>query len=133
MPQIAAVEADGLSPSSAISILPGGASSEKPIESPQIYTVKAGDTLSGIASRFLGSGARFLDVYEANRDRLPSPDALQVGQELRIPPKNGGASTLAGAESSSPLNESATNPPPAGFERPGKPPWMADKPTELPR
>jgi LysM repeat protein len=91
-----------------------------------VYIVKAGDTLSGIANRFLGSGARFLEVYEANRDRLPSPDALQVGQELRIPPKDIDLETLAGAQ---PPMRSGPSPkePQSGFERPGKPPWMADQ------
>jgi len=51
------------------------------------YTVQPNDTLSGIAKQFYGS-VRFVDfLYEANRDRLRSKDALRVGQVLRIPPK----------------------------------------------
>ena len=49
------------------------------------YTVRAGDTLSGLAARFLGSHARYLELYEANRHLLSSPDDLQPQMRLRIP------------------------------------------------
>lgn len=49
------------------------------------YTVRYGDTLSQIAERFLGSQARFLDIYEINKDRLSAPDRLQIGKAIRIP------------------------------------------------
>lgn len=49
------------------------------------YVVKYGDTLSGIAEKMLGSQARYRDIYEANRDRMTSPDRLDVGKPLRIP------------------------------------------------
>ncbi len=51
----------------------------------QTYVVQSGDTLSGIASKVLGSAARFDELYEANRDVLESPDRLRLGQRLRIP------------------------------------------------
>jgi len=49
------------------------------------YTVRYGDTLSGIAERTLGSPNRYRDIFEANRDRMSSPDQLRVGEALRIP------------------------------------------------
>jgi nucleoid-associated protein YgaU len=49
------------------------------------HTVVAGDTLGGIAKKYLGSTARANDVFEANRDVLSSPNALKIGQVLRIP------------------------------------------------
>jgi nucleoid-associated protein YgaU len=49
------------------------------------YTVQFGDTLSEIAERFLGSQTRYRDIYEANRDRMASPDQLKVGKAIRIP------------------------------------------------
>ena len=49
------------------------------------YVVKYGDTLSGIAQKFLGSQSRYQEIYEANRDRMSSPDRLDVGKPLRIP------------------------------------------------
>lgn len=54
------------------------------------YTVRPGDTLSGIAERFLGTRARAREVFEANRDLLPGPDHLRVGMVLRIPGALGG-------------------------------------------
>ena len=50
----------------------------------QHYTVKKGDTLTGIASRF---GVSMMTVYWANR--LDSRNAPKVGSELIIPPVNG--------------------------------------------
>ncbi len=51
------------------------------------YTVKPGDTLSGIAQEFYGS-VRYIDfIYQSNRDRLRSKDDLKLGQVLRLPPK----------------------------------------------
>lgn len=49
------------------------------------YTVRYGDTLSGIADRLLGSPARYRELYDANRDRIASPDRLQVGTTIRVP------------------------------------------------
>ena len=49
------------------------------------YTVEFGDTLSGISDRFLGSPNRYREIYDANKDRLASPDDLKVGRALRIP------------------------------------------------
>jgi len=61
------------------------ASGFKPPEVFEEYVVKYGDTLSGIAQRKLGSQKRFLDIYNANQDRMASPDRLEVGKPLRIP------------------------------------------------
>ena len=49
------------------------------------YVVKYGDTLSGIAQRTLGSPNKYSEIYDANRDRMASPDRLTVGKPLRIP------------------------------------------------
>ena len=49
------------------------------------YVVKYGDTLSGIALRMLGGQKKYIDIYNANRDRMSSPDRLDVGKSLRIP------------------------------------------------
>jgi len=49
------------------------------------YTVKAGDTLSRISTEVYGSSARWQDIFNANRDTLPNPNALRVGQVLKIP------------------------------------------------
>ncbi len=49
------------------------------------YTVEAGDNLSKIAEKALGDRNRWRELYDANRDRLDSPDKVVVGQELRLP------------------------------------------------
>ncbi|MEI7699600.1 MAG: LysM peptidoglycan-binding domain-containing protein [Planctomycetia bacterium] len=49
------------------------------------YVVKFGDTLSGIAEKTLGARGKYLLIYEANRDRMTSPDRLSPGKTLRIP------------------------------------------------
>jgi LysM repeat protein len=51
----------------------------------QHYTVRAGDTLSGLAARFLGSSQRYREIFEANREVLATPDDLRVGMVLTIP------------------------------------------------
>lgn len=50
-----------------------------------IYTVKSGDTLSGIAKRFLGAANRYPEIFNANKDQLTDPDKIKVGQKLKIP------------------------------------------------
>jgi nucleoid-associated protein YgaU len=49
------------------------------------HTVKEGESLWRIAKQELGSGARWNEIYEANRDVLPNPEALHTGQKLRVP------------------------------------------------
>jgi nucleoid-associated protein YgaU len=56
-----------------------------PSNAPRTYTIKSGDTLSAISSRFYGTSSRWIDIYQANRDRLSSESAIRVGQEIRIP------------------------------------------------
>ena len=51
----------------------------------QIHEVVPGDNLSTLAQRYLGSQSRYLNLYEANRDVLKSPDDLRVGMKLKIP------------------------------------------------
>jgi nucleoid-associated protein YgaU len=51
------------------------------------YVVRAGDNLTNIARRSLGSGSRasVRKLYEANRDRIQDRNQLSVGLVLRIP------------------------------------------------
>lgn len=57
----------------------------QPPEDFEEYIVKFGDTLSGIAQKTLGSPNRYQEIYDANRDRMASPDRLDIGKSLRIP------------------------------------------------
>lgn len=49
------------------------------------YTVKSGDTLSGIAKEQLGDAKAYMKIFEANRDQLSDPDKIKPGQVLKIP------------------------------------------------
>lgn len=51
------------------------------------YTVKAGDSLWTIATKLLGNGARWNEIYQANRNVISNPSLIHVGMKLRIPPK----------------------------------------------
>ena len=51
----------------------------------QMYEVTSGDTLWEIAERVYGKGYLWNNIYEANRDVLPSPDRLPKGLMLRVP------------------------------------------------
>jgi hypothetical protein len=54
-------------------------------ERPERYVVESGDTLITISRKFYGTQTRWTDIFAANRDVLSSPNALRVGQELRLP------------------------------------------------
>ncbi len=53
---------------------------------PRAYVVQPGDTLIRIALKVYGDGSKARGIFEANRSRLKSVNALQVGQALVIPP-----------------------------------------------
>ena len=53
-----------------------------PPATPQVYTVQSGDTMSRIATRFEIP----LDVLiAANRETIPNPDLLAIGDQVIIP------------------------------------------------
>ncbi len=49
------------------------------------YTVKPGDTLSGIAKAHLGSAGAYMKIFDLNKDQLTDPDKIKPGQVLRLP------------------------------------------------
>lgn len=49
------------------------------------YTVKAGDTLSKISKEVYGNANEYQRIFEANKDKLESPDKIRPGQQLTIP------------------------------------------------
>jgi nucleoid-associated protein YgaU len=49
------------------------------------YEVQNGDNLWKIAKRQLGDAGRRSEILALNKDRLPEPDRLKVGQKLRMP------------------------------------------------
>jgi nucleoid-associated protein YgaU len=71
----------------------GVAKVEDEIEAPEaatkpvFHTVAKGDTLWAVAEKTLGNGARYKEIFEANRPMLSDPDKIYPGQVLRIPAK----------------------------------------------
>lgn len=57
------------------------------------HTVVDGETLSSIAGKYLGSQARYQEVFQANRDQLKSPNDLKIGMKLNIPDRTETRST----------------------------------------
>jgi len=58
----------------------------------RIYTVRRGDTLSGIALRFYGNATYWRAILQANRTRLRRPADLRPGMRLVVPAPAGSAS-----------------------------------------
>lgn len=55
----------------------------KESKSPSSYTVVKGDTLWGIAKRFLGDGARYTEI--AALSGIGNPNLIKVGQVVKLP------------------------------------------------
>jgi len=63
-----------------------GLQSERADGRRRTHKIADGDTLADLAERYLGDAGRSLEIYEANRELLPSPGVLPIGVEIRIPP-----------------------------------------------
>jgi nucleoid-associated protein YgaU len=50
-----------------------------------IHTVKSGESLSKIAKIHLDDASRYMDIFNANKDKLKDPNMIHPGQELVIP------------------------------------------------
>jgi nucleoid-associated protein YgaU len=75
-------------------------------ESTRTHRIVNGDSLSALAKRYLGGEQRAGEIFEANLDLLSSPDALPIGVELRIPPRDApktGAKQTSGPPSLVPI------------------------------
>jgi nucleoid-associated protein YgaU len=51
----------------------------------EFVLIQSGDTLWGIAERAYGNGARYQEIFEANREVIQNPDLIYPGQKIRIP------------------------------------------------
>lgn len=49
------------------------------------YTVEPNDTLQKISLKIYGTSKKWKKIYDANSDRLKSPDRIYAGQVLNIP------------------------------------------------
>ncbi len=66
--------------------VPATQSIPRPVQSEMHYhVVQPGETLTAIALQYYGSVSRYLDLYEANKDQLSSPNQLRPNMKLRIP------------------------------------------------
>jgi predicted chitinase len=52
---------------------------------PATYTVRPGDTLSGIAQAVLGDGNRWREIWDLNKDQITDPNIIHAGQVLKLP------------------------------------------------
>jgi len=52
---------------------------------PVFHTVEKGDTLWAVAEKAMGNGAKYTEIFEANKPMLSHPDKIYPGQVLRIP------------------------------------------------
>ncbi len=59
--------------------------SSSPSAPARSYRVLAGDTLSSIAKKMLGSHEAWRRIYQVNQDVISDPDRLKVGDLLQIP------------------------------------------------
>ena len=66
-----------------------------------------GDTLTDLAELYLGSGRRYPEIFEANRDVLQHPDLLPIGARLRIPGEGPVAQSTANAPEMTPIPPNA--------------------------
>lgn len=63
---------------------------EAPVEEAaavRTYTVVKGDCLWNIAVKYLGNGARYVEIYELNKDKIKNPNFISIGLELVLPVK----------------------------------------------
>ena len=66
-------------------VRPLPAAANPPTAAVRRHVVAPGETLYKIAQRYYGSGARWPEILEANRDVLKSENAVRAGMQLRIP------------------------------------------------
>lgn len=85
------VDGEGVSPEVkekvilAVGNVEGVAGVEAEADTALFHTVEKGDNLWKIAEKTLGNGARYTEIFEANKPMLADPDLIYPGQVLRIP------------------------------------------------
>lgn len=78
------------------------------------HTVVSGDTLWGIAQKYLGDGSKYMEIVEANKEKYPSlmknPDLIMPGWVLTIPGKEGSSSTSTKTSTSTSTTSQGSKP-----------------------
>jgi len=49
------------------------------------YKIKNGDTLQKISKKFYGTYSKWMQIYNANKDKIKDPDNISPGEILNIP------------------------------------------------
>lgn len=49
------------------------------------YEIQKGDSLWKIAEKTYGNGAKYTEIFEANKEVIKDPDLIYPGQKIRIP------------------------------------------------
>ncbi|HVU25484.1 MAG TPA: LysM peptidoglycan-binding domain-containing protein [Opitutus sp.] len=57
----------------------------RPATTGRTHTVVKGDTLFSLAQKYYGDRSKWRDIYEANRDVMPTENSLRIGLEIKIP------------------------------------------------
>jgi LysM repeat protein len=96
--------------------------------SDRVITVRRGDTLSSIAERELGSAARWIDIFRANRAQLSDPDELAVGMQLVLPQHR----RAEGSQQRHQRPASPAEPPLSTSQTPGQPPTASSQTSATP-
>lgn len=60
--------------------------SSKPTAGSKEIEVKSGQTMRALGQEYFGNSAFWVYIFEENRDRIKSPDAVYAGMKLIIPP-----------------------------------------------
>lgn len=80
---------------------------------PRSVIVKPGDTLSGLASQYLGTSRRWQELLDANKDKMDTPQDLRVGMTINLPGTSSVATTSSAAATSSTASSAASSSPAA--------------------
>lgn len=59
-----------------------------------VHIVADGDTLMKLAARYLGDAARQIEIFDANRSVLTSPEVLPIGAHLIMPSRSHSSNAL---------------------------------------